>query len=71
LGVAVAGGLLEFTSRLHGGPPVRADFHIAWFVVAGIAAISALFFFRLPPDAGADVSGHKIKPLPVKSEAIA
>jgi EmrB/QacA subfamily drug resistance transporter len=71
LGVAVAGGLLEFTSRLHGGPPVLADFHIAWFVVAGIAAISALFFFRLPPDAGADVSGHKIKPLPVKSETIA
>src|SRR5690606_37983851 len=42
LGVAVAGGLLEFTSRLHGGDPTLADFHIAWYVVAGIAAISAV-----------------------------
>jgi hypothetical protein len=71
LGVAVAGGLLEFTSRLHGGAPTLADFHIAWFVVAGLAAISAFFFWRLPPDAGADVSGHRPKPLPVKSDTIA
>ena len=71
LGVAVAGGLLEFTSRLHGGAPTLGDFHIAWFVVAGLAAISAFFFWRLPPDAGADVSGHRPKPLPVKSDTIA
>jgi len=71
LGVAVAGGILEFAARLHGGDPVLADFHTAWFVVAGLAAISAIFYFRLPPDAGADVSGHKAKPLPVKSETIA
>ncbi len=71
LGVAAAGGLLEFTSRLHGGGPTLTDFHIAWFVVAGIAAVSALSFLRLPPDAGADVSGHSAKPLPVKSDSIA
>ena len=71
LGVAVAGGLLEFTSRLHGGAPTLGDFHIAWLVVAGLAAISAFFFWRLPPDAGADVSGHRPKPLPVKSDTIA
>lgn len=71
LGVAIAGGLLEFTSRFHGGTPNLSDFHIAWFVVAGIAAISTLFFFRLPPDAGADVSGHRVKPLPVKSDTVA
>lgn len=71
LGVAVAGGLIEFTSRLHGGAPNLGDFHIAWFVVAGIAAISALFFWRLPPDAGADVSGHRARPLPVKPDPIA
>ena len=71
LGVAVAGGLIEFTSRLHGGAPNLGDFHIAWFVVAGIAAISTLFFWRLPPDAGADVSGHHARPLPVKPDPIA
>jgi EmrB/QacA subfamily drug resistance transporter len=71
LGVAVAGGVLEFTSRLHGGPPNLADFHIAWYVVAGIAAVSAVFFWRLPPDAGNDVSGHRPKPLPLKTDSIA
>ena len=71
LGVAIAGGLLEFTARFHGGEPNLGDFHIAWFTVAGIAAVSALFFFRLPADAGADVSGHRARPLPVKSDTIA
>jgi EmrB/QacA subfamily drug resistance transporter len=71
LGVAVAGAVLEVTSRMHGGPPTLADFHIAWYVVAGIAALSAFAFWRLPPDAGNDVSGHRVKPLPVKSDSIA
>ncbi|HZY67542.1 MAG TPA: MFS transporter [Devosia sp.] len=70
LGVALAGGLLEFTSRLHGGPPTLADFHVAWFVVAAVAALSAPFFWRLPPDAGADVSGHRAR-LPVKTDSVA
>ena len=70
LGVAVAGGVLEFASRLHGGPPTLGDFHIAWFVVAGLGLISTIFFMRLPPDAGADVSGHKAKLVakPVETE---
>jgi predicted MFS family arabinose efflux permease len=71
LGVAVGGGLLEFTSRMHGGAPTLMDFHIAWFVVAGISIATAFFFLRLPPDAGADVSGQKPRPLPVKSDTIA
>ncbi len=71
LGVAVAGGVLEFMSQLHGGTPTLADFHIAWFVVAGIAAISTLFFWRLPPDAGNDVSGHRPRPLPLKTDIAA
>ncbi|MEO6014048.1 MAG: MFS transporter [Devosia sp.] len=70
LGVAVGGGLLEFLSRQHGGVPTLGDFHIAWFAVGGLAIISALFFFRLPPDAGSDVSGHRTKPLS-KTEAVA
>jgi EmrB/QacA subfamily drug resistance transporter len=70
LGVAVGGGVLEFMSRTHGGVPTLADFHIAWFVVAALAALSAFFYWRLPPDAGNDVSGHRPKPLPVKSEPV-
>ena len=62
-GVAVAGGALEIASNMHGGELVLADFHIAWFVVAAVAICSAIPFMRLPPDAGSDVSGHKIKPI--------
>ena len=70
LGVAVAGGILEATTQIQGGPLNLGDFHIAWFIVALLAAISAFSFFRLPPDAGANVSGHHVKPLP-KVEAVA
>ena len=58
-GVAVAGGALELSSNMNGGELGLADFHFAWFVVAGVSLISALWFVRLPPDAGADVSGHQ------------
>jgi EmrB/QacA subfamily drug resistance transporter len=63
-GVAVAGGALEVASHFHGGGLVLADFHIAWFVVAAVAVCSIIPFARLPPDAGSEVSGHKVKPLP-------
>jgi predicted MFS family arabinose efflux permease len=58
-GVAVAGGVLELSSHITGGGLTLIDFHIAWFVVAGISLLSALPFLRLPPDAGSDVSGHR------------
>ncbi len=64
LGVAVAGGLLEVTTRIRGVPLDLTDFHIAWFVVAGLASLSAFSFLGLPPDDGSDVSGHRVKPLP-------
>jgi hypothetical protein len=41
-----------------------ADFQVAWFAVAALAMVSALFYMRLPPDAGADVSGHRGGALP-------
>ena len=64
-GVAVAGAALEIASSFRGGELSLADFHIAWFVVAAVAVSSALAFARLPPDAGSEVSGHKImKPTP-------
>jgi MFS family permease len=63
-GVAVAGGTLELSSRLTGGHELGLDdFHIAWFVVAGVSLLSALPFLRLPPDAGSDISGHR-RPAP-------
>lgn len=64
LGVAVAGGVIEVSTRLHGGELGLFDFHVAWFVVAGFSLLSAIPFFRLPPDAGSDVSGHRTRPLP-------
>jgi MFS family permease len=70
LGVAVAGGILEATTQLRGAPLDLLDFHIAWFIVAAIAVLSAIQFLRLPPDAGADVSGHRLRPL-AKAEALA
>ena len=63
-GVAVAGGALEIAKSFHGGELTLNDFHIAWFVVAAVAVCSTIAFARLPPDAGSDVSGHKVKPLP-------
>ena len=70
LGVAVAGGILEAATMIRGGPLDLADFHIAWFIVAGIAVFSTFAFMRLPPDAGANVSGHRVKPIE-KAEAVA
>jgi hypothetical protein len=70
LGVAVAGGILEASTQIRGVPLDLQDFHIAWFIVAVLAVISAIQFLRLPPDAGSNVSGHHIKPM-AKAEAVA
>ena len=70
LGVAVAGGVLEAMTQISGQPLSLGDFHVAWFVVAGLAAISAFAFFRLPPDAGSTMSGHRAHALP-KAEVVA
>ena len=59
LGVAVAGGVLEFSSQITGGKLTLLDFHIAWFAVAAISLISVAPFLRMPPDAGSEVSGHR------------
>lgn len=58
-GVAVAGGALELSSKFTGGSLELINFHIAWFVVAGVSLLGAVPFLRLPADAGADVSGHR------------
>ncbi len=62
LGVALAGGILEISTKVHGGPLTLSDFHIAFFIVAGVAALASLSFMRLSPDAGNAVSGYKAQP---------
>lgn len=58
LGVALAGGVLEVSTAIHGGPLMLSDFHIAFFIVAAVSAAASLSFMRLAPDAGSAVSGH-------------
>ena len=69
LGVAVAGGILETTTHFHGGGLTLGDFHIAFFIVAGISALAAIWFVRLAPDAGSAVSGHGRVPAEVLEPA--
>ncbi|MGL4727722.1 MAG: MFS transporter [Bosea sp. (in: a-proteobacteria)] len=53
LGIAFAAGILELSVARHGGALQGSDFTMA-FVAAGLlAAISGIFAWRLPPDAGA------------------
>jgi hypothetical protein len=58
--VAVAALLLE-TARHAGSRAdlVAADFQHAFVAVGLLSALSLLFYLRLAPDAGAEVSGHR------------
>ncbi len=58
-GVALAGGILDVAGKVHGQGILLADFHLAFLIVAAVAALSVFAFIRLPPDAGAAVSGHR------------
>ena len=35
------------------------DFHLAFFLIGAISASSALFFWSLPPDAGASMANRE------------
>jgi hypothetical protein len=58
-GVALGGGALSIAANLRGDGLTLADFHIAWVVVAIVAAPSIVPFLMMPPDAGSEVSGHR------------
>lgn len=58
-GVAVAGAILEISSAINGGVLTLLDFQIAFFTVGGMSALAGIIYFRLPSDAGGNVSGHK------------
>jgi MFS family permease len=59
-GVAIAAAVVEQTrGRSLDAQIGPQDFPPAFFVVAAVTAASALVFMRLPPDAGAALSGHR------------
>jgi len=58
-GVAVAGGILELSTRFHGRELSLVDFQTAFFVVGALSALSGIIYLRLPADAGSDISGHR------------
>ena len=58
-GVAVAGAILEISTRLRGAELALPDFQIAFFVVGTLSALAGVVYLRLPADAGSNVSGHK------------
>ena len=61
VGVAVGAALVELTVGLRGQSAITAaDFQPAWIVVSLISATSALLFWTMPPDAGAEVSRRGI-----------
>ena len=62
VGVAVAAQALHVTALIRGSATaIAADFPPAFLVIAGVAALSALVYRRLPPDAGNSVSGHRLR----------
>jgi EmrB/QacA subfamily drug resistance transporter len=50
-GVALGGGALEGFRLIHGGEPLLADFHWAFWLMAAITLASALIFTRVPRSA--------------------
>ena len=59
LGVAVGAYALQVSSLAQGHPDlVAADFPPAFVAIAILSAVSLFFHAALPPEAGAEVSGH-------------
>ena len=55
--VALGASLVELTVQFRGGGAIVAeDFRPAWIFVSLISAMTCILFWRLPPDAGAEVS---------------
>ena len=60
-GVATAALLLHLVLLVRGGDALAAaDFYPAFVGIAVISLFSVPFFLRMPPDAGAEVSGHAL-----------
>jgi hypothetical protein len=62
-GVALGAFVLESVSLARGHATLTgADFAPAFLVIGTLSALSVLFFTRLDPDAGAEMSGHRAAP---------
>jgi MFS family permease len=60
IGVALGAFALETAAAVHGKTAITAeDFGPAFWTVAAVSCVSVLFFVRLHPDAGAEMSGHR------------
>lgn len=68
MGVALAGGILEISTGLHGGALQLSDFHIGFFVVAAVSALAFFSFAKLAPDAGHELSDNRKSPILVQPE---
>lgn len=65
IGVGLGALILHAVVTLRGGAAATAaDFAPAFLIVGLVSASAALVFRRLPPDAGAEVSGRKIAAAP-------
>ncbi|OYX34331.1 MAG: hypothetical protein B7Y99_05655 [Caulobacterales bacterium 32-69-10] len=59
-GVGAAAVLLNLSLRLRGSETLAAwDFHLAFVAMGSIAVVAGLWFTRLAPDAGHEVSGRR------------
>jgi EmrB/QacA subfamily drug resistance transporter len=60
VGVAFGAILLNASLLWHHEPRLTTpDFHIAFWVIASVCALSSVCFLRLAPDAGHEVTGHR------------
>jgi MFS family permease len=51
-GVAIAGALLRLASLSHDGAQTVADFQFTFVIIAVLAAIAMIDFYKVPPNAG-------------------
>jgi EmrB/QacA subfamily drug resistance transporter len=62
-GVAAGAIALRFAAALNGNPsgtPSIADFHVAFVLVSILTLLAVMDCFTLEPQAGAEVSGHRV-----------
>ncbi len=69
LSVGISLGAIALELSTHGKAPedfTAADFAPAFLIIAAVSALSVVFFSRLKPDAGSEMSGHgRPRPDPV------
>jgi len=58
LGVALAAAILEVSTAISGTHLQIADFHMAFYIIAGLSLLAVIPYFGLDRHAGAEVSGH-------------